>query len=166
MDEKALPEHDLEPIRESIFMLGAKLFVLLFLFEGIYTGFFVLLNLVFNLPLDWHHHASVILILLNITKVLLELLFILFLLSEWSSTIYFITTKHIIKRVGILSNKEEVYHFDNIRSISVQQSFLGKLFNYGDIILKTSASGGYQDDVSLSGIDNPHKYETILKNLF
>ncbi len=68
--------------------------------------------------------------------------------------------------MGIMSAKEEVVLVDNIRSISVTQSFLGKLLNYGDITLRTSVSGGDQGDVILRQIDSPSKYEEIIKKLF
>lgn len=166
MEEKNIPEHDLEPVRSSVAILAMKLLVLLFIFEGLYTGLFYFLNVFFNLPLEWHHHSSIILLLIYGIKIGLEFLFILYLFFQWAGTTYFITKKHIIKRVGIINSREEVFHFDNIRSITVNQSFLGKIFNYGDIELKTSASGGYQAALILSGIDNPHKYEEHLKTLF
>lgn len=65
-----------------------------------------------------------------------------------------------------MGSKEEVFHFDNIRAITVNQSWFGKLFNYGDIELKTSASGGCQEALVLVSINNPHKYEAHLKTLF
>lgn len=166
MEEQNIPEHDLEPIRSSVAILAMKLLVLLFVFEGLYAGLFYVLNVGFNLPLEWHHHSSVILLGINIIKIGLEFLFILYLFFQWAGTSYFITKKHIIKRVGIFNSREEVFHFDNIRSITVNQSFLGKIFNYGDIELKTSASGGYQAALVLVSIDNPHKYEALLKTLF
>lgn len=166
MEEKNIPEHDLEPIRSSVAILAMKLLVLLFMFEVSYAGLFYFLNIFFNLPLEWHHHSSIIMLGINGIKVGLELLFILYLFFQWAGTTYYLTKKHIIKRVGIISSREEVFHFDNIRSIAVNQSFLGKLFNYGDIELKTSASGGYQAALILASIDNPHKFETLLKTLF
>lgn len=166
MEEQNIPEHDLEPIRGSIAILAMKLLVLLFIFEVLYAALFYFLNVFFNLPFEWHHHSSIILLGINGIKIGLEFLFILYLFFQWAGTSYFITKKHIIKRIGIINSHEEVFHFDIIRSIAVSQSFLGKLFNYGDIELKTSASGGYQAVLILASIDNPHKYETLLKTLF
>jgi len=166
INQETQPEHDFEPIKGSIAILAMKLLVLLFLFEGLYSGLFYFLNIYFNLPLDWHHHSSILLLGINGIKIGLEFIFILYLFFQWAGISYFITKKHIIKRVGIMTSREEVFHFDNIRSIAVNQSFLGKLFNYGDIELKTSASGGYQAALILIGINRPHTYETLLKRLF
>ncbi len=166
MEDSIRLEHDLEPIRGSVIIFAIKLFFTLILFETIYSIVFGVFQVGLNLPIEWHHHTSVGLLIINGIKVVIEFVVILYLLFQWTGSSYFITPKHIIKRNGILQNKEDVFHFDNIRSISVEQSLFGKFFNYGDITLKTSASGGYQDDVVLLGIDNPHKYETILKELF
>ncbi len=163
---EAQPEHDLEPIRGSIVTLAIKLLLTLILFESLYSALFAVMQVGLELPFDWHHHISLGLLIISGAKIIFEFGFILYLLMQWTGKSYFLTGKHIIKRVGILTSREEIYHFDNIRSISVEQSFLGKFFNYGDITLKTSASGGYQGDVILSNIENPHKYETKLKAMF
>jgi len=166
MEQETQPVHDLEPIRRSIATLAMKLLVLLLIFEGLYEGLLYVLTLAFNIPLDWHHHFSVILLVINGLKIILEFLFILKLFIQWAGTSYLISKKHLIKRIGIINIREEISHFDDIRSITVSQSILGKLFNYGNIELITSASGGYQTTLVLAGINNPYKYETILKTLF
>jgi len=38
--------------------------------------------------------------------------------------------------------------------------------SYGNITLKTSASGGFQGDIIMMGISNPQKYEKLLKENF
>lgn len=166
MEQKIQLEQNFEPIRGSITILAMKLLAMLFIFEGLYVGLFYILNIAFSLPFDWHHHSSVVLLSINGLKILLEFLSILYLFFQWAGISYFITRKHVIKRVGIINNREEIFHFDNIRSITVKQLFLGKIFNYGDIEIKVSASGGYQGDVILSGIAKPNEYETKLKAMF
>ncbi len=96
----------------------------------------------------------------------MQLFLILNVTLSWANSAYYLAGKHIIRRNGILHVEEDVFHFDNIRSISVNQSFFGKIFNYGDISLKTSASGGYQGDVIMTEISNPKKYEEILREYF
>ncbi len=166
MEQEKQPEHDFSQIRRSIVVVAMKLLVLLILFEALYITLFYFLKVFFNLPLEWHHHSSIILLGINVVKIILEFSFILYLFFQWAGTSYFIAKKHIIKRVGIMSSREEVFHFDNIRSLTVSQSFLGKIFNYGDIEVKTSASGGYQATLVLVSINDPHKYEAHLKTLF
>lgn len=166
MKQETQPEHDFAQIKSSVAILAMKLLALLFIVEALYVGLFYILTIASNLPLEWHHHSSIILLGTNLVKIILEFSFILYLFFEWAGISYIITKKHIIKRVGIMSSREEIFHFDNIRAITVNQSVLGKLFNYGDIELKTSASGGYQAALILVSINNPHKYEAHLKTLF
>lgn len=166
MSQEVQPEHDLEPIRGSIVTLTIKLLLTLILIEGLYSAIFAVMQVGLDVPFDWHHHISLGLLIFNGVKIIFELGFILYLLMQWMGQSYFLTGKHIIKRVGILTSREEIFHFENIRSISVEQSFLGKFFNYGDITFTTSAAGGYQGDVVLSNIENPHKYEAKLKAMF
>lgn len=166
MSKEEQSEHDFQQIRSSISILAMKLLLLLFLFEVIYAILFYVLTLAFNLPLEWHHHSSIILLVINGFKIIVEFFFILYLFFQWEGISYFITKKHIIKRVGIFNSKEEIFHFENIRTITVKQSFLGKILHYGDIELKTSASGGYQEELVLVAINDPYKYEAHLKTLF
>ncbi|MEO6508975.1 MAG: PH domain-containing protein [Patescibacteria group bacterium] len=162
LDEKV----GVEQIQGSIAILITKLVLTLVLFESIYSLTYYLLSIGFALPFDWHHHISVGLFVASLVKVFFQTYLVIWLVLSWSNNIYFLAGKHLIKRTGIFSSKEEISHFDNIRSISITQTFLGTLFNYGDITLKTSASGGYQGDVVLTQINNPKKYEEIIKKLF
>lgn len=155
-----------EPIRGSIVVLALKLLVALLLFDLLYSGLYIGANILFQLPFDWHHHLSITLVILQFGKILLQVYLVIFLVITWASSSYLLTKKHLIRLTGLLNTKEDVFHFDNIRSISVTQSLFGKLFNYGDITLKTSASGGYQADFVLSGIHNPEKYKKLLEQRF
>ena len=159
-------KHELEPIRGSIIILVAKLATVLLLFDLLYVGLYYLLTLSFALPFDLHHHISLLLLVIFFLKLLMQLFLILNVTLSWANSAYYLAGKHIIRRNGILHVEEDVFHFDNIRSISVNQSFFGKIFNYGDISLKTSASGVYEGDVIMTEISNPKKYEEILREYF
>jgi uncharacterized membrane protein YdbT with pleckstrin-like domain len=157
---------ELEPIRGSIVVLVFKLAVILLFFEFIYAAADYIVTLGIPLPFDLHHHVSLALFVVEAVKIVFQLYLIANVVLSWANNTYYLAGKHIIKRTGILHVEEDVFHFDNIRSISISQSFLGKLFNYGNITLKTSASGGYQGDVVMMGIANPKKYEEILNKYF
>ena len=155
-----------EPIRGSIVVLVTKLAAVLLIFEVAYAIADYIVTLGIPLPFDLHHHISLVLFIVQAVKIVLQLYLIVDVTLSWANSTYILAGKHIIRRRGILHVEEDVFHFDNIRSISINQSFLGKLFNYGDITLKTSASGGYQGDVVMVGIANPKKYEEILNKYF
>lgn len=151
------------PIRGSYTIYVAKLLLALVLFELIYTVIFYFLTLGYPLPFDLHHHISIVIFVFEILKVFIQVFLILYVTLSWTNSIYYISGKHLIKRTGILSTEEDIYEFDTVRSVAVNQTFLGRLLHYGDIALKTSASGGYQVIVTITGIQNPHKYEQMIK---
>ena len=155
--------HGIEPIRGSPFILGFKIIFLLALFELAYLVIYYFLNVQFEIPYSVHHHLSIGFLILASAKIFLEMYLILLLVLSWANNVYYLADKHIIKRTGVLSSKEKVYDFDLIRSITVQQSFFGKLFNFGTIMLSTSASGGYQAEITLDNISDPQKYEQRIK---
>lgn len=85
---------------------------------------------------------------------------------KWMSTIYILQEKQLVMRFGIFNATEKMYDLRNIRNVSINQNILGKLFNYGDLVIITSASGGYQEKIYLSGITNPKKYKHHLQECF
>lgn len=62
-----------------------------------------------------------------------------------SSTKYAITNKRVIRRRGIISEHFKSSTFKHITSLSVKQGIIGKMFNFGDIRIVTSGSGGSFD---------------------
>lgn len=155
-----------EPMRESVIFPIEKLILVTLVFDGLYALVFYLLNVFLKLPYEWHHHISIGLLFGVVIKNFLESYFIGYILLDWVTSFYYVEGSHLIKKKGILHTHEDVYDFKTVRSISVDQSILGKLFHYGDVILKTSASGGYQVIVTLSGIANPERYEQMLNKYF
>lgn len=153
------------PIRGSIVILVAKLLLTLIFFELIYAGIYYVLILVISKPPDLHHHVAIAIFVLEIVKILLQVFLILNITLSWANKTYHINSrdKHLIRRTGILNIKEDTYEFNTVRSISVEQSWLGRIFRFGDVTLKTSASGGYQAILTIAGIQNPKKYEQMIK---
>lgn len=156
-------KQDLEPIRGSVVILAIRLAGVMLFFEILFGAAFYALNLGFSLPFDLHHHIAELLFFMEIIKLILQLFFIVNITLSWSNIAYYLTGKHLTRKTGMFHVKEDLFHFDNIRSISVTQSFLGKIFNYGDITLMTSASGGYQEVVTISGVQNPKKYQQMIQ---
>jgi uncharacterized membrane protein YdbT with pleckstrin-like domain len=81
---------------------------------------------------------------------------------SWVQNNFYITEDKIVHCRGILNIDEEIYDISNIRSVKSHQSFIGRIFNYGDVVVEVFASGGYHKAISLSGIVSPKKYERIL----
>lgn len=152
MDDSS-PELKIEPIKGSLTLLILKLVLAMVISEFIYTVIFYLTNLKLvgpgNFQYLFHHHITIIFLTLN-----------------WMNSVYYLADNHLIERKGVLKVWENTYDLDNIRSVSVNQSLIGKIFNFGDVALKMSASGGYQGDVVLKEIANPHQYCQLIKKCF
>ncbi|KKS46994.1 MAG: hypothetical protein UV09_C0010G0004 [Candidatus Gottesmanbacteria bacterium GW2011_GWA2_42_18] len=43
---------------------------------------------------------------------------------------------------------------------------MGKLLHFGDVVIETSASGGYRDKIIIGGIANLEKFEERLRHCF
>ncbi len=84
----------------------------------------------------------------------------------WLGSSYFVADTHLVKRNGVFNIIEKIYDLDNIRSVSVHQGVIGKLFHFGDVIIEISASGGYMDQIILVGLDSPEKFEHKIRRHF
>lgn len=162
--ESIIQKYISEPMRESVIILIAKVFSLMFLFN---TMFFAveIFTLRLDLPSDYHNYVTLLLFFGHVIKSILEVYFVVKILLNWiGNACYFdISEKRLIKREGIFNFHEEIYDLKNIRSISLEQNIFGKLFHYGNIVITASASGGYNDKIYLNGISNPEKSEEFLK---
>ena len=61
------------------------------------------------------------------------------------------TNKRVIAKFGIISQKAIELNIKKVESIQVSQSILGRVFNYGDLII----SGVGISQVPIPGISNP-----------
>lgn len=53
-----------------------------------------------------------------------------------------LTTRRVTQRRGnILTSNETSISMENITNVDVNQSLLGRIFNYGDIVIQTAGSG-------------------------
>jgi uncharacterized membrane protein YdbT with pleckstrin-like domain len=61
---------------------------------------------------------------------------------EILTTEFAITTRRIVIKYGILSRNVEEAPLDKIQNISLRQGVLGRLVNYGTIVVQTAATFG------------------------
>jgi hypothetical protein len=54
-----------------------------------------------------------------------------------------------------------MFDLKNLRDIKIEQTVFGKIFGYGDIVINTSASGGYQETIVLRRIQNRKKHGSV-----
>ncbi len=65
----------------------------------------------------------------------------------------------VVQRSGIIAKRERQSLLTNVTSVSVNQSVLGRIFNYGDV--QVDLIGKW--DVNTNGISNPHKLKEFLE---
>src|SRR6185295_12375533 len=65
-----------------------------------------------------------------------------------------VTDRRIIFKVGFVHRRTSEMHMDKVESVDVVQSILGRVFDYGDIIIK----GAGESVEPLRGIDHPLQF--------
>jgi len=70
------------------------------------------------------------------------------------STKYVITDRRVMGRYGIISEDFKSASFKHITSVRIKQGLIGKMFNFGNIVIDTAGSGAGLDFV-WSYVNNP-----------
>lgn len=156
-------DKNIEPVRGSVITLIIRIIILLVFTDLLYlfVNYFLMKIYFLQIALAFDIHKYVIFILatLHILKSIFQVYFMIKIIMNWLGNSYFITDKQFIKRDGIFNVVEKTYDIGNIRSIIVSQGVIGKLFHFGDVVIETSASGGYKEKIRLTGINEPQKVE-------
>ncbi|MCZ7384563.1 MAG: PH domain-containing protein [Candidatus Methanoperedens sp.] len=79
--------------------------------------------------------------LITIWTIIIPIIVIGIIYLDRSSRKYAITNKRVIGRRGIVSEDFKSSTFKHITSLRVKQGIIGKIFNFGNIIIDTSGSG-------------------------
>ncbi len=90
---------------------------------------------------------------------LLDLVYIIWQLLSWYSTVYSITNERIITKKGILNTKTYYMPFKSIQDVDLSQNIIEKIVNVGTI---TAYSAYDSNNIKLSNISNPGDVEDIL----
>ena len=107
-----------------------------------------------NLPAPWNYvvfgvlGASVIPLLILAFKII----------NIKDETISFYNNK-VVQREGIFSKREHTNILTTVLSVTVYQSFIGRIFNYGTITIDVMG----QWDINMRGIKDPMKAKAFLE---
>lgn len=158
--------NNLRPINRSIVVLSLQVIILLLTTDTIYgfiNYFFLKVHFLrLTLPFDLHHYSIQILYLSHILKSFFQIFVLMQLIFKWKSQSYYIINEHLVKKEGLMTITEKNYDLKNIRSVTIQQSVLGKIFRFGNIVLEISALGGYKEILTIPFVSNPQIYESLL----
>jgi uncharacterized membrane protein YdbT with pleckstrin-like domain len=60
---------------------------------------------------------------------------------DWWTTEIAVTDRRVIYKVGFIRRKTTEMHMDKVESVDVDQSVLGRILDYGDVIVRGTGSG-------------------------
>lgn len=61
---------------------------------------------------------------------------------RWTATIYTLTDRRVLSIAGIINKRSFDSSLDRINDVQLDQSWLGQMFNYGDLVILTAAEQG------------------------
>lgn len=71
-----------------------------------------------------------------------------------------VTSKRIIRKSGVIMRDTDEIRLSKVESVSVKQGFLGRMFDYGDVII--SGSGG--NDAVMRGVRDPLAFRSDVES--
>lgn len=76
------------------------------------------------------------------------------------NTDYVVSNKGLYKKTGIISRRVKRIKFDKVQDISYSQSYLGRVFDYGNVDISTA--GGSQVEMRFRSVPNPTKVQELI----
>ncbi|MBM3129521.1 MAG: hypothetical protein FJ009_12950 [Chloroflexi bacterium] len=80
---------------------------------------------------------------------------------DWWNEVYLVTNRRVIQTEGIINKRVIDSSLEKINDVVLRQSFLGRIFDYGDIEILTASEGGVN---RLDKIASPVKFKTEMLN--
>src|SRR3972149_1655120 len=79
----------------------------------------------------------------------------------WSNRQYIVTNRRVVQISGVLSKDVVDSSLEKVNDVKMSQSFLGRLFDYGDVEILTASEMGVNN---FKHIGNPIKFKTAMLN--
>ncbi len=80
---------------------------------------------------------------------------------QWWNEEYLVTNRRVIQAEGIINKHVIDSSLEKVNDVVLDQSFLGRMFDYGDIEILTASEGGVN---KLDKISSPIKFKTEMLN--
>jgi len=149
-------------IRESINLLLIHLIVICVVSGALYV--LILMFITYAIR-EYILSYDIIFLLVFLTHFIIystQLFFLSYVVLHRTSDEYYMSGNHLIVYKGIFHLDEKVYELYQIQSVRLYQTFIGKIFHYGDVVLHFG-SRGFTEIVTLRGIADPKKYQRIFR---
>jgi uncharacterized membrane protein YdbT with pleckstrin-like domain len=108
-------------------------------------------QVVLQARISWWSQLPMLILGLLFLPLLVGLVFWLIAVARYFTTEMAITNKRVIAKFGFISRRTVEINLQRIESIQVHQGLLGRLFNYGSIIV----SGAGNPQAPIPGISDP-----------
>lgn len=147
-------------IRQSISILIARLILIDVILAAIVVGIYYLViksEFISDSSLD----SLIFLSLFGLTG-LVKIIITCYVVLLWLNEYYEITPEYIYYKKGLIFKKKEQYRIDHIRRITVEDSFIGELFNFATITLYDIRFNKYLD---MYLVHNARRYAKVLQEL-
>lgn len=132
-------------VKGSYFILVSK-FVFL---QIIIFSTYALINYLFTSP-----------ILTSLIFAGLDIFLSIFILLKWHFRYYIISASNIAAHGGVFMQSIKTCDLKGVRSVSIKQSLLGNLFNFGTLILENPL---LEENLKLINIGNPNYHAKIIE---
>ncbi len=146
-------------IRQSIVYLFLRLILLQILFTIVYLFMLFPLNF-FELNPEIKLLAYSLVSVVFFALLLMQMYFTLNIVLNWFGEYYEVKPGELVFHHGILEKKEKIYLTKHIESITINQSFMEKLFNYGTIRLYNPVLNQH---MHIDAVNKPEKYVHIIE---
>lgn len=146
-------------IRHSISVLLAKILLVDFLTALFHVSLYFIFVRGEHI-MNYEFTSTNISILILGSIVLMQVLLSWYVVMEWLNEYYEITTDEVVHKKGIIFKKVEKYQFNNVRTISIAENFIGELLNFGTITLYDIRMKKYLD---MYLVHNPRRYFKVMK---
>jgi uncharacterized membrane protein YdbT with pleckstrin-like domain len=82
-------------------------------------------------------------------------------IAGWTSHKYVVTNRRVIQVFGVINKNVTDSSLEKVNDVKMEQSLLGRLFNYGDIEILTASELGIN---RFTRIGNPVRFKTAMLN--
>lgn len=149
--------------RKSHIFLILKLLYLEIFIVGLYLIVRIPKSIFFSsfLNLSENQFLNVSGVVYFIVLSIVEIILVLRITLGWSNEEFEIREESLVHRRGIFRLKQQTYTLKNLGSVNIYQGLVGKMLNYGNIVLTSPI---LKQDIVLSDIHNPQKILASLED--
>jgi uncharacterized membrane protein YdbT with pleckstrin-like domain len=111
----------------------------------------------------WLIFVLAIILLITVFLAIIGILVIVYVVLLRESTKYVITNQRVAVRAGIITKNFKDLSFLHITAVTVTQGIVGRIFNFGDIYIKTAGSS-LRWDIRYFAVQDPVSVKKMMES--